>query len=281
MKCLVLKIQAMVTIMSCLIPSVAFGYAANDKTNHGIDAAPASSEAVPSEQTITTLQQPQTLPTYMRASYKVQRGGILVGTIDEKFERFVDPDRAGERYKITSTSRAAGAIAVFYRDQIQYTSEGQISASGFTPLLFASSRKNDTARNFTTRFFWKKNEMVREHQTDGRIEQETFNLPPGTQDRLSAIYQFMVISPGKQVVSTNMTQGKNAEKYVYLKQGEPKLTTPAGEFETIHYARDVKQRESKAQMWLAKTKNFVPVRIIFEDSKGTLLEQTLIDLVIQ
>ena len=281
MKYLVLQVQTMGTIMACLIPFATVGYAANDKTIGSTDATPTSRETVSSKQTVTTPALPPSLPTLMRVSYKVQRGGILVGTIEEKFERFVDPDQTGERYKITSTTRADGAIALFYRDQIQYTSEGRISASGFTPLVFASSRKNDISRNFTTRFYWAKNEMVREHPTDGRMEQETFDLPPGTQDRLSAMYQFMVTSPGIQSVSTNMTQGKNAEKYIYLKQGEPKLTTPAGEFETIHYAREVKLGEAKAQMWLAKTKNFVPVRIIFEDNKGTVLEQTLIDLVIQ
>ncbi len=263
MECLDLKTRAMVAIMSCLISFTTVGYAANDKTLSITDAAAAS------------------LPTMVQSSYKVYRGGMLVGTIDEKFERFVDPDNGGERYKITSTTRADGPIALFYRDQIQYTSEGRISASGLLPLVFSSSQKNDTSRNFITRFYWAKNEMVREHQSGGRIEQETFDLPVGTQDRLSAMYQFMVTLPRGQSISTLMTQGKNAEKYIYLKQGEPKLNTSAGDFETIHYVRDVKPGESKAQMWLVKTKSHVPVRIIFEDKKGVALEQTLIDLVIQ
>ncbi len=257
---------------SAIVCALVFGHAgvvsAADKLVAAVNTTPLSGSS-------------GTLPTVIKATYRVYRGGLLIGSVDEKFERFVNPGEFADRYKITSNTRAEGAVAIFVRDQINIVSEGTIGPAGLAPTRYSSTRKTDIDRNFTARFDWTKNEIVREHQTDGRTEQEIFELPAGTQDRLSSMYQFMVMTPGAQSIATTMSQGKHAEQYRYVKKGEPVLNTPAGDFETIQYVRDAKQGESKAQLWLAKTKNFVPVRIIFEDSKGTILEQVLTDLVIQ
>jgi hypothetical protein len=215
------------------------------------------------------------LPTSVKATYKVHRNGLLVGNVEEKFERL-----GSNRYTITSTTRTEGIAALITRDQLNVTSEGKIAASGLVPSIFSSLRKTDTKRNFVTRFDWAKNEIVREYQHDGNNEKESFELPKGTQDRLSSMYQFMVTTPQSKTISTSMTQGKEVEQYTYLKQGEPTMATKAGEFETVHYARDAKVGESKAEIWLAKAKNYVPIKIIFEDNKGNKIEQSLVDLVI-
>ncbi|MEI6737955.1 MAG: DUF3108 domain-containing protein [Pseudomonadota bacterium] len=225
-----------------------------------------------------------TLPTIVKATYKVYRNGILVANVDEKFERFSSASTntdSRDRYKITSDSRTDGAVSLLIREQLHYISEGRIGTSGLTPDIFTSTRKSGVKHNFTARFDWDKSEIIREQERDGSLEKETFDLPAGTQDRLSSMYQFMLSSPHGQSISTHMTQGKSAELYTYLKLGELTLTTPAGEFDTVHYARDAKPGESKAQMWLAKSKNYLPVRIIFEDAKGTTLEQSLIALALQ
>lgn len=221
---------------------------------------------------------PAALPSVINATYKVHRDGLLIGSIDEKFERFGE---RGDSYRITSRTRAEGAIALFYRDQFHYTSIGRIGTSGFIPAVFSGTRKSNASRNFTSRFDWDKNELVREQQIDGHREQEIFALPEGTQDRLSSMYQFMVAVPHGQTIATTMTQGKHAERYVYLKQGETKLSTLAGEFETVHYTRDTQQGGAKTQMWLAKSKYHVPVRVVFQDAKGATFEQTLTELVMQ
>ncbi len=259
---------------SAIVCALVFGHT-------GVAAAANKLVAAVATNVIPSSNATGSLPTIVKATYRVYRGGLLVGSVDEKFERFVRPGEFTDRYKITSNTRAEGAVAIFVRDQINVVSEGTIGAAGLAPTRYSSTRKTDTDRNFTARFDWAKNEIVREHQTDGRTEQEIFELPAGTQDRLSSMYQFMVISPGAQSITTTMTQGKHAEHYRYVKKGEPMINTPAGDFATIQYVRDAKQGESKAQLWLAKSKNFVPVRIIFEDTKGTILEQVLTDLVIQ
>lgn len=216
------------------------------------------------------------LPTSIRATYKVYKGGILLGSVDEHFER------DGDMYKITSVTRADGPFSALIKEQISYLSEGKIGADGLVPVLFSSARKSDTSKSFTSRFNWETHELLRERverDVSGRSERETFALPEGTQDRLSSMYQFMITAPTEQRVTTIMTQGKHAEKYLYLKQGEPVMTSPAGQFATVHYARDAKVGESKAELWLAKNHNYLPVRIIFTDPKGASLEQRLVELV--
>jgi hypothetical protein len=211
------------------------------------------------------------LPTSIRAVYKVYRNGLLIGNVEERFER------SGDRYKITSDTKAEGALAVLVREELSARSEGRISSTGLVPSVFASSRKSDTSRNFTSRFDWAKGELVREFTNEGKADTESFDLPKGAQDRLSAMYQFMV-APKSSTVNTLMTQGKDTERYRYLKEGEPALATRAGQFATVHYRRDANEGESKAELWLAKDKFFVPVRAIFTDKKGVAVEQSLVEL---
>ena len=215
------------------------------------------------------------LPNAVQATYKVYRSGILLGNVEERF------DRDGDRYKITSTTRTEGPISLLIREQLSATSEGRISSAGLVPDVFTSTRKSDSTKSFTSRFNWGKNELVREHENadvEGGIEKEVFTLPSGTQDRLSAMYQFMVTTPSTTSVSALMTQGKQTERYQYRKQGEPTLSTRAGQFATVHYVREAVPGESTAEVWLAKEHNYIPVRVVFRDAKGTSLEQNLVEL---
>jgi hypothetical protein len=217
----------------------------------------------------TTFAAAPELPTLVKATYKVYRSGLLIGHDEEIFER------NGDRYRIVSETRADGALKIFFRDRFVLTSEGRIVANRLQPTAYRSER-NDPTRNLAAEFDWDKGVIrsVRNNQS------ETFDLPAGTQDRLSAMYQFMLNPPRGDSVTAWMSQGKKAEPYLYLKQGEPVIRTPAGDLDTVHFMRDAKAGESKAQLWLAKTRYYLPVRIVFEDKNGAF-EQQLVELVIQ
>ncbi|MCA2997168.1 MAG: DUF3108 domain-containing protein [Rhodocyclaceae bacterium] len=219
-----------------------------------------------------------TLPKSVRTTYKIYRGGVLLGNVEERFER------DGDRYKITSATRTEGPISLLIREEISVTSEGRIAASRLVPSIFSTSRKSDSSKSFTAYFNWEKGELVREHDRPdfgGGVEREVFALPTGTQDRLSAMYQFMVATPSGPTVSALMTQGKHTERYRYAKQGEPSIATPAGQFATVYYVREAAPGESKAELWLAKEHNYIPVRVVFKDPKGSSFEQRLVELVIR
>ena len=149
-----------------------------------------------------------------------------------------------------------------------------MGSSGLKPARYQFVRRDDQKKNISSEFDWNKQQIISRHAA----ETETFDLPAGTQDRISAMYQFMFIRPTASEVTVWMSQGKKAEFYRYRKQGEAILTVDGESMPTVYYARDVKAGESKAHLWLAKEKYFLPVKIVFEEGNGSTLEQMLVSI---
>ena len=209
-------------------------------------------------------------PTQVKATYKIYKAGIWIGTIEEQFAR------DGENYKLVSETETAGPLRLFLRDHLTVTSEGTVTADGLKPTSYQFMRRNDQKKNISAVFDWDKRRIVSYHTGDSEI----FDLPSGTQDRLSAMYQFMFSIPRTPEVSMWMSQGKKAELYRYRKRGEPTLTVNKESIPTVYYAREAKDGESRVHLWLAtaKGKYFLPVKIVFEDENGESLEQMLVSL---
>jgi hypothetical protein len=207
-------------------------------------------------------------PSDVKAQYKIYKSGILIGNVSEHFTS------TGDRYRIVSATQTAGALAWLLRDRLTITSEGRIGSTGLEPAQYEFRREKDQAKNLTAIFDWDRQQIVSQH--DGKSE--NFDLPRGTLDRVSAMYQFMFNAPKTPEVLTWMSQGKKAERYVYRKQGEPVLTIGGTRYPTVHYAREAQPGESHAELWLAKNMHYLPVRMVFEDSHGLALEQSLVSL---
>ena len=130
-------------------------------------------------------QSGQATPTSIKATYKVYKAGIWIGTIEEIFTR------EGDKYKIVSDTETAGPLRLFLRDQLTVTSQGTVDASGLKPNSYQFVRRNDQTKNISSTFDWNKHQLV--SLRNG--ESESFELPTGTQDRVSAMYQFMFSIP--------------------------------------------------------------------------------------
>lgn len=207
-------------------------------------------------------------PANIHASYKVYKAGIWIGTVEEHFTRERD------HYKIVSTTDTVGPLRLFLRDQLTMVSEGVVGTSGLKPVSYRFSRKKDQDKNIASVFAWDKAELRSQHDN----EDEVFALPVGTQDRISAMYQFMFKPPLADEVKIWMTQGKKAELYHYKKVGEPVLSVIDEDIPTLYFAREAKAGEPRAHLWLAKDKYYLPVKIRFEDGKGGAFEQVLVAL---
>lgn len=207
-------------------------------------------------------------PTTVKATYKLYKAGIWIGTIEEQFTR------VGDHYKIVSETETAGPLRLLLRDQLTITSEGTVDAGGLRPNNYQFTRRDDQKKNISAVFDWNEHQIISHHAGDS----EKFDLPASTQDRISAMYQFMFSSPRTKEVSLRMSQGKKAELYNYRKQGEPVLTVNKQNIPTVYYARDAKEGESRAHLWLAKTKYYLPVKIVFEEANGASVEQMLVTL---
>ncbi|HEX4857993.1 MAG TPA: DUF3108 domain-containing protein [Usitatibacteraceae bacterium] len=214
---------------------------------------------------------PSAMPTSVKAGYQVTKAGLVIGTIEETFAR------DGNRYRIVSQTRTAGPLKIFLNDRLTVTSEGLIGAAGLEPEVFESRRERNPARNVRAVFDWAGRQIVSTH--DNRTE--NFDLPAGTLDRISAFYQFMFVAPRGDSVTTWMSQGKKAEQYRYLKRGDDRFVLGNEQLSTVHYVRESVPGDPKAELWLARDRHNLPVRMIFEDSNGMTLEQTLVSLVVQ
>jgi hypothetical protein len=114
----------------------------------------------------------------------------------------------------------------------------------------------------------------------GEVSQHT--LPPATQDRISMMYQFMHVKGRSGNLTLSMSNGRKIELYTYRLVDEPRIVTPAGEFDTQHYERVTsKSNDRHVEVWLAKSHHNFPVRVILDDPRGLRVEQILVALRIE
>jgi hypothetical protein len=206
-------------------------------------------------------------PSVVDAEYKIFKNGILIAYVTEKFER------KGSTYRIDSTSVASGGLKMFVQDKVVMAAVGHFGAAGLQPDMYEDLRTNP-ADSVRLTFDWPKMLL----KTRRGEKEESAPLTPGALDRLSFLYQFMwVTRPDGYKV--DMSGGRKLETIRFRVSDTPVLKTPAGTFETVHLERiRASDREDRAQLWLAKDKGNVPVRIWFESPDGTILDQTIVEL---
>ncbi len=208
-------------------------------------------------------------PSKVQASYEVQKGGITVATITETFTR------TQNRYTLESVSQAVGLLALFKPETIRVTSEGTVTPHGLRPVTFVSSRKLDSNRNTRADFDWEHNRITLNERAGSR----TLPLRPGTQDRLSAMYQFMFLPlQGMSELKFDMTNGAKLDTYTYHLTGGQSVTTPLGTFKAIYAASPVEPGAGRTEIWLAEDRANFPYKMVVTDSDGSKFTQVLTKL---
>jgi hypothetical protein len=208
------------------------------------------------------------LPTEITAEYQLVSSGLTIGRVKETFVR------KGETYSIQSVTRSEGLLKIFLDDQITLQSRGRVVPAGLQPLAFSQRRAKDAGRDVEATFDWERGVM----RSLYKGEHSEVPLPRDTQDRISVMYQFMNIT-ARDEVTIPMSNGRKVELYTYRLVGEARVSTPAGEFDTLHYQRVTSSpKESRAEVWLAKDRFNFPVRLVFDDPKGLRIEQALVAL---
>lgn len=211
-------------------------------------------------------------PGRVQATYDVYKSGMMVGQIEETYARDQD------RYTLSSTTIPLGLLAVFKPEKIFVESNGLVGKQGLQPLRFSHRRERDEGRDSRAEFDWEAR-----HLTLIRQEQRTVvALPDGTQDRLSAMYQFMFL-PLKNVdhLDFPMTNGSKLDNYHYAITRGQKLKTPAGEFKTLYLDNRAKAGESRTEIWLATQRHNLPCRMTITDAGGDQITQILSKLEIR
>ncbi|HEX5337302.1 MAG TPA: DUF3108 domain-containing protein [Gallionella sp.] len=211
-------------------------------------------------------------PGRVQTSYDIYKGSLKVGQIEETFTR------EQNRYTLTSVTTPVGLLAMFKPEKIFITSSGLIGKQGLQPLRFSHKRENDASRDNSAEFDWENKQLTLVHQA----QRTAVALPDGTQDRLSAMYQFMFLPlQSAAALDFPMTNGNKLDNYHYAIARDRKLDTPAGTFKTLYLDNQAKAGESRTEIWLATERNNLPCQMIITESNGDQLTQTLSKIVIQ
>lgn len=201
----------------------------------------------------------------IQASYDIYMSGMQVGQMQETY------NRQGNNYTLASTTTPQGLFAAFKPGKIYFSSRGTVDKLGLHPQHFEETRPNNPEKNSAADFDWTTQQLTLTHH-DQRAQ---LDLPEDTQDRLSAMYQFMFVPFGKaDFIEFHMTNGSKLDSYRYAILPQQKLITPAGKFDVLYLDNQGKPGESRTEIWL-DTKHHFPCKMIITDAKGDQIMQIL------
>ncbi len=209
------------------------------------------------------------MPSRIEANYDVLSKGVKMAEVKELFVR------TNEHYRIQSITKPVGLLALFQPETIVVTSEGDITEEGLHPLRFTHQRLRDASRNTSAEFDWAAAMLTLNDQAGIR----QVALPPGTQDRLSVMYQFVAVAPMNRLeLKFNMTNGSKLENYRYQAYPNQTVAVPYGVLKS-HYLYTPPQRTAwKSEIWLATEYSDMPCKIVVTDDDGGKVVQVLATL---
>ena len=208
-------------------------------------------------------------PQSVHAQYAVSLNATPVGVMQDVFEM-----RDG-RYSIVSETHATGVLALVQRRPARVTSNGEVDRAGLRPLAFEATRGNSDARRVRADFDWTAQTLTLSH--DGRSE--TAALPPGAQDRLSVMYQFLFLNADQvRDLKFAMTNGRKIDQYRYTISPDTALDTPMGRLAVIHLIKQRAPGDTATEIWLAREHAMLPVKMRIIEDDGSRYEQVIIKI---
>jgi hypothetical protein len=205
-------------------------------------------------------------PAAVRAEYLLSLNGMQVATMQENLEIL---DGA---YRAVSETHAVGLFALAQRQPGRVTSSGSVDSGGLRPKAYDAVRGGRDERHVQAEFDWQTRQLTLRH--DGRSE--VLPLPPGTQDRLSAMYQFLFLDSAKlPTLAFPMTNGRKLDHYRYALGPDQAVDTPLGRLEVVHLVRQHGPGETANEIWLSRQHRLMPVRMRIVENDGSRYEQVI------
>lgn len=206
------------------------------------------------------------LPLRIEAGYDILKQGIKLAEVNEVFVR------NGTQYQVESVTRPVGLLALFQPETIVVTSEGDITEKGLQPLRFSYRRLRNAEKDSKADFDWLHNELTLNTPSGIRL----LPLPPGTQDRLSIMYQFALSPPhGKLHLNFHMTNGHKVEEYHYQLNPSNTVEVPFGKLRSYYLYTLPQKTAWKSEVWLAADHGYMPCKVVVTEDSGEQLVQVL------
>jgi hypothetical protein len=205
-------------------------------------------------------------PKAVKAIYSVTMNGMPIGSISEQFEA------EGANYHIVSETKPTGLAVFLQRQPLRFLSRGEVTQGGLKPTQFEGRRNATDAPQVSAEFDWAQSQV----QLNYNGKAESLPLNPGTQDRLSIMYQLMFLPPDKsRYVQYWMTNGRKLDLYRYRAEPNVGLDTPLGHLKTVHLVKQREAGESQAEVWISPRHQNVAVKVVIIEKDGMRYEQLI------
>lgn len=238
-------------------------------------AVPVSAEpVVTASAEPTTFRMPETppLPSFPRKgriSYDLTMGPdrTPVGRTVQSWE-FEDG-----RYRLGSQSESTGLIEMFRPHRYHYLSQGTLSEQGLRPDRFlASVKRGSRSEESIAVFDWQEN-----HVRLGRLPQQTtVELPAGSQDVISFMYQLALAPPPPGRIRFPFTRGRQLDMASFDVLAPETIDTPLGRLRTLPVVQVREPGVESLAVWLAADYRNLPVRIRFFNRDGEVSGEQLV-----
>ena len=196
--------------------------------------------------------------------FEFRYGGIYVGVVTDRLQIFDDG-----RYRIESIAEPEGAAKLLARGIVRI-SEGRIDSNlGLRSEKYFYQRGKNPPR--TAEFDWKKNQL---HLQEEGGESQKISLDESGYDRLSFLYHFYFAQMADADFAVaaeseyQITDGKRAKRYRYRLAESEMAATAMGEIPSVRLVRE--SGGKRGELWLARNRGFLPLRLITEDRGATL-----------
>jgi hypothetical protein len=182
----------------------------------------------------------------------------------------------GDRYEIRTEGEAEGLISLVYRGTLSQVSRGRLGPDGLEPMHYVEQRGQRAERSVT---FDQDGRRLLPHGGGPPLV-----LPPGTQDRLSVVYQISLMARADPIgfaaaaehrLPVASLRAVRIEAFTVL--GEETLVTPEGPLRALHLRRLplAGGDEPGIDLWLGYDLDMLPVRLRVEDASRRVLDQVL------
>ncbi len=173
------------------------------------------------------------------------------------------------RYQLSWLTKGIGLAALLFPDLLQ-NSEGGLTKAGLQPNRYLYQFGSNTDKSRTVNFDWQAKKVTSLTSKGSNVE----DLPDGTQDLLSFMYQFMHVTPLQQM-HINIATGKKLSTYDYSFEGEETINSGLGELKAIHIVHSGNDADERTELWLAVDYQYIPVKIRKIEKNGKVVEMVV------
>lgn len=196
-------------------------------------------------------------PERLNMRYAVRAGddGFSLG------KAFYTWRRWDNHYRLVSSAEASGLAALFVSGKLVQQSEGTLTRMGLRPDSYWLERNGQ--RKDAVSFDWG-NQRLRQGD-------DVATLPAGSQDVLSFPFHLaLTLDASAPEARIWVSNGRKLREYVFRKLGNERLRLGKAEVDTLHL-RGESAGEDRLDVWLAPSRQWLPLRIRTLDSKGKVM----------